>query len=235
MSELDEVTFDETIGLEIQGWIVNLEGVQMYKALSELELIASGTPFAKSDRLYRRLSGDYTQAAFARTSGEEDETEAIIRRDEKLSEFINRVTFTERTINELIARKNATRRLLSAQVRYSSTPNSVTETNLQHQDMSLTGTANANDVPLSSEQSQGAEQGQTEGLPALAPNDDGGKAAGYCQALASGGFPSSATTALGDWYGTTTIVTSTIAVANTQSTRPANDVRRSVFTTRINH
>ena len=55
MSELDEVTFDETIGREIQGWIVNSEGTQMDAALSELELIASETPFAKSNRLYRRL------------------------------------------------------------------------------------------------------------------------------------------------------------------------------------
>ena len=120
----------------------------MGAALSELELIASGTPFAKSDRLYRRLCGDYTQGDFARTSDEEDETEAIVRPDEKFSEFIIRVTFTERKINKLIVRKNATRRLLSAQVRYSSTPNSVTETNLQHQDMSLTGAANANDVSV---------------------------------------------------------------------------------------
>ena len=127
---------------------MNLEGMQMGAALSELELIASGTPFAKSDRLYRRLCGDYTQADFARTSDEEDETEAIVRPDEKFSEFIIRVTFTERKINKLIVRKNATRRLLSAQVRYSSTPNSVTETNLQHQDMSLTGAANANDVSV---------------------------------------------------------------------------------------
>ena len=28
MAELDKVAFDETIGLEIQGWIVNLEGTQ---------------------------------------------------------------------------------------------------------------------------------------------------------------------------------------------------------------
>ena len=62
MSGLDEVTVDETIGLEIQGWIMNLESTQMDAALSELELVASGTPFAKSDRLYRRLRGDYTQA-----------------------------------------------------------------------------------------------------------------------------------------------------------------------------
>ena len=102
----------------------------MDAALSELDLIASGTPFAKSDRIYRRLRGDYTQADCARTSEEEDETESIVTRDEKLSEFINRVTFTESTMNELIARRNATRRLLSAQVRYSSTPNFVTETNL---------------------------------------------------------------------------------------------------------
>ena len=166
MSELDEVTFDETIDLEIQGCIVNFEGTQMDAALSELELIASRTPIAKSDRLYRRLRGDYT----------EDEKEAIVMREEKLSEFINRVTFIERTMNELIARKNASRHLLSAQMRYSSTPNSVTERNLQHQDTSLTGAANVNDVPVSSEHSQGAEQGQTEGLPGLAANDDGEEA-----------------------------------------------------------
>ena len=45
MSVLDEVTFNETIGLEIQGWIMNLEGTRMDAALSELELLASGTPF----------------------------------------------------------------------------------------------------------------------------------------------------------------------------------------------
>ena len=55
---------------------MNLEGTQMDAALSELELLASGTPFAKSDRLYRRLHGNYTQADFSRTSDEEDETEA---------------------------------------------------------------------------------------------------------------------------------------------------------------
>ena len=119
MSVLDEVTFDETIGLEIQGWIMNLEGTRMDAALNELELLASGTPFAKSDRLYRRLRGDYTQADFARTSEEDEETEATVRRDEKLSEFINKQEFSERTINEVIARKNATRRLLRLQVRYS--------------------------------------------------------------------------------------------------------------------
>ena len=81
MSELDEVTFDETIGLEIQGWIMNLEANQSYW---------------RSDRLYRRSRGDYTQADFARTSDEEEETEAIVRRDEKLSEFINKLEFSER-------------------------------------------------------------------------------------------------------------------------------------------
>ena len=55
----------------------------MDAALSELELLASGTPFAKSDRyrLYRRFRGDYTQADFARTWDEDEETEAIVRRD----------------------------------------------------------------------------------------------------------------------------------------------------------
>ena len=62
---------------------MNLERTRMDAALSELELLASGTPFAKSDRLYRRLRGDYTQADFARTSDEDEETEAIVRRDEK--------------------------------------------------------------------------------------------------------------------------------------------------------
>ena len=55
----------------------------MDAALSELELLESGTPFAKSDRLYRRLRGHYTQADFARTSDEDEETDAIVRRDEK--------------------------------------------------------------------------------------------------------------------------------------------------------
>ena len=82
MSELDEDTFDETIGLEMQGWIVNLVGTQWDAALSDLQLIASGTPFVKTDKQYRRLRGDYTQANFARTSDGEDETETIVRRDE---------------------------------------------------------------------------------------------------------------------------------------------------------
>ena len=68
MSVLDEVTSDEIIGLEIQVWIVNLEGAQMGAALNELELIASGTPFARSGRLYRRLRGNYIQAHFIRSS-----------------------------------------------------------------------------------------------------------------------------------------------------------------------
>ena len=200
---------------------------------SELELIASGTPFAKSDRLYRRW---LHSGRFRAHIGGRRWDRSNVRRDEKLSEFINRVTFTERTMKELIARKNSTRRLLIAQVRYSSTPNSTTETNhinKGHQDMSLTGAANANDMPLSSEKSQGAEQGQRERLPALAANDDGGEAAG--QALASCRFPSPATTALGDWYGTTTTVTSTTTVTNTQSTITVNNAPRSVFTTRVNH
>ena len=128
-----------------------------------------------------------------------------------------------------------TRRLRSAQACYSSTPNSIIETNLQHQDMSLTGAANANDVSISSEQSQGAEQGQTEGLPALASNEDGREVVRLGQVLANGGFPSPATTVSGDWYGTTTTVTSTTTVVYTQSTSTTNNAIRSVFTTRVNH
>ena len=58
MYVLDNVTFYETLGLEIQGWIVNLEGTRMDAALNELELIASGTPF-----------GDYSQADYVSTLG----------------------------------------------------------------------------------------------------------------------------------------------------------------------
>ena len=36
-----------------------------------------------------------------------------MRRDEKLSDMINGLTFSERTGNELVARKNATKRLVS--------------------------------------------------------------------------------------------------------------------------
>ena len=54
--------------------------------------------------------------------------------------------------------------------------------------MSLTGAANANDVPVSSELV----------LSALAANDDTEEAAGLDLALGNGGFPSPATTALGD-------------------------------------
>ena len=91
--------------------------------------------------------------------------------------------------------------------------------------------ANANDVPVSSEQSQR----QTEGLPALVENDDGEEGAGLGEALASGGFSSPATTALGDWYGTTTTVMSMTTVAYTQSTGTANNAPRSVFTRSVNH
>ena len=101
--------------------------------------------------------------------------------------------------------------------------------------MSLIGAEKANDVPVSSEQSQGAEKGQTEGLPVLVANDDGEEAAGLGQALGSAGFPSPATTALGDWYGTTSTVMLTTTVTNTQSTSTANNAPRSVFTTRVNH
>ena len=53
--------------------------------------------------------------------------------------------------------------------------------------------------------------------------------------FAYGGFPSLATTALGDWYGTTMTVTSTTTVANTQSTSTTNNAPQLVFTTRVNH
>ena len=225
MSELDEVTFDETIGLEIQGWIMNLEGTRMDAALSELELLASGTPFAKSDRLYRRLRGDYTQADFARTSDEDEETEAIVRRDEKLSEFINKQEFSERTINEVIARKNATRRLLRSQVRFSSTPNSMTETNLQHQDMSLTDAVNESEWLTTNEQPQGAG----EGLQTLASDAEAR------DALASGGYSPPITTISSGWHRTATTVTSTTTVASTQSTNAAQSGPRSVFSTGAYH
>ena len=197
----------------------------MDAALSELELLASVTPFAKSDRLYRRLRGDYTQADFACTSQEEEETEAIIRRDEKLSAFMNKLELSERTINEVIARKNATRRLLRSQVCYPSRPNSMTETNLQHQDMSLTDAVNASEMPATSEQSQGAEQG----LQTLAPHAEAR------EALASSGYSPPAITVSGYWYGTTTTAMSTTTVANTQSTSTSNSVPRSVFSTKVNH
>ena len=222
---LDEVTFDEIIGLEIQGWIMNLEGTRMNAALSELELLASGTPFAKSDRLYRRLRGDYTQADFARTSDEHEETEAIVRRDKKLSEFINNQKFSERTINEVIARKNATRRLLRSQVRFSSTPNSMTETHLQHQHISLTDDVNASEWSTTSEQPQGAGQG----LQTLAS---------YVEARdapASGGYSPPITTISSGWHRTATTVTSTTTVANTQSTNAAQSGPRSVFSTGAYH
>ena len=50
MSVLDEVTFNEIIRLEIQGWIVDLKGIRMDAALNELDLIASRTPFANTIR-----------------------------------------------------------------------------------------------------------------------------------------------------------------------------------------
>ena len=129
----------------------------------------------------------------------------------------------------MIARKNATKRLLSLQVRYSSTPNSMTKTDLQHQEMSLTDPVNADGVPVSSEQSQGTEQWQAEGPQMLALSADAR------EALASGGFSPPATTGSSDRYGTTTTVTSTTTVANTQSTSTSNSTPQSVFSTRVNH
>ena len=119
---------------------MNLEGTRMDS--KRTRATGERNAFRDSDRLYRRLRGNYTQADFTRTSDEDEETEAIVSRNEKLSEFINKQEFSERTINEVIARKNATRRLLRSQVHFSSTPNSMTETNLQHQDMSLTDAVN---------------------------------------------------------------------------------------------
>ena len=92
-------------------------------------------------------------------------------------------------------------------MRYSSTPNSVTETTLQHQDMSLTDAVNASEWPTTSEQPQGVGQG----LQTLASDAEAR------DALASGCYSPPATTVSGDWYGTTTKATPTTTVANTES------------------
>ena len=64
----------------------------------------------------------------------------------------------------------------------------MTETNLQHQDMSLSDAVNASELPATNEQPQGAGQG----LPTLAPDAEAR------DALASGGYSPPATTESGD-------------------------------------
>ena len=118
--------------------------------------------------------------------------------------------------------------MLRLQVRYSSAPN-YDRDKPPAPSMSLTDAINASDVLASSEQSQGAEQWQTEGLQTLAPDAEAR------EALASGGYSPPATTISGDWYGTSTTATSTTTVENTQSTSTSKSVPRSVFSTRVNH
>ena len=80
----------------------------------------------------------------------------------------------------------------------------MTETNLQHRDMSLTDAVNASGWPTTSEQSQGAGQG----LQTLASDAEAR------DALASGGYSPPITSISSGWHRTATTVTSTTTVAN---------------------
>ena len=84
MSFVDDDIFEQTMGAQVQGWIMNQSGEALDDALENLELIKGGTQFAKADRLYRRLRGDYTAKDFMRTEGAEDETTAFNRQNIKL-------------------------------------------------------------------------------------------------------------------------------------------------------
>ena len=69
MSLVDDDIFEQTMGAQVQGWIMNQSGEALDDALENLELIKGGTQFAKADRLYRRLQATIRR----RTSCEQKE------------------------------------------------------------------------------------------------------------------------------------------------------------------
>ena len=71
---------------EIENWCLSLKPIEMDAILGELELVQDGTRFARADRLFRRLRGDYTATDFARSEiSLEDEDESIRRIQAKVA------------------------------------------------------------------------------------------------------------------------------------------------------
>ena len=138
MSIVDDDTFEQTMEMLVKGWIMNQPGEALDEALENLELIKDGTQFAKADRLYRPLRGDYAANDFRRSEVEEEDTTAFNRRNTKLISLVRTLPFDERTHDELTARRIATARAQYPQRRHSSTPLDENNTLLQHLDMSIT-------------------------------------------------------------------------------------------------
>ena len=144
MSLVDADIFEQPMGAQVQGWIMNQSGEALDDALENLELIKGGTQFEKADRLYRRLRGDYTAKDFMRTEGPEDETTAFNRRNNKLIALVRTLPFGERTHEELTARRIATERAQHTERRHSSTPLDDDHALLQQLDMSITAVQGEN-------------------------------------------------------------------------------------------
>ena len=226
MTPLDEITFDETVGTEIQGWITNLPGDTLDKALEELELTKSGTQFAKADRLYRRLRGDYTANDFARTEEKEDDADIFHRRNEKLIAMAQNLPFSNRTIAEMATRRNATARIHGAQDRHSSTPLTQAQILPDPVDMSLTVTQenNAIALPVTTASTTGGISG-TQNTSCATQNPRRTNAEHIFR-------PSSTTQPTWANTLTTTTTTSCTTMATTASTHTVHSTPQSVFTTR---
>ena len=98
MANTSESEFDKTVGIEIQGWILDLSAVTFDAVLRDLELTPGGTPFARVDRLYRRLRGDYTTADFVESDNAESELAAQTRREQRLCNVLKKANFSEETL-----------------------------------------------------------------------------------------------------------------------------------------
>ena len=236
MAIIDDDIFEQTLGAQVQGWIMNQSGEALDEALENLELIKGGTQFAKADRLYRRLRGDYTANDFIRTKEAEDEATAFNRRNNKLTALVQTLPFDERTHNELTTRRIATEREQRTQRRHSSTPLDEDDALLQHLDMSITlvqgEDAGAAALTTSAEQNWIATaQNQRESE--RTPQQDIREAINLGKAIANGNFPPPITTQ-NTWMNTlaTTTITASTTVANTAGTYTTHSAPQSVFTTR---
>ena len=105
MADTSESEFDETVGIEIQGWILALSAVSFEAILRDLELTPRGTPFARVDRLYRRLRGDYTAADFVGSETAENELASRTRREQRLCSILKRTNFSEETLSHIALRQ----------------------------------------------------------------------------------------------------------------------------------
>ena len=75
-------------------------GYMLDNAFERLELLKSGTQFAKTDRLYKWLRGYHMANDFARTEEAEDDAEVLNKRNEKLKTLVQTLRIDERTHGE---------------------------------------------------------------------------------------------------------------------------------------